>query len=356
MPRLRRTNPGQPGITRRRRGRGFTYHDAKGRVVDDPEIRSRIDDLVIPPAWQQVWITPYANGHLQAVGTDVAGRRQYMYHLDWQRNQGNLKHGRVLQLGAALPKARSVVAEHLDQSGLTRERVLATAFRLLDCGHFRIGGEVYAEANGSFGLSTLRREHVHRQGDELVFEYIAKSGLARVERIDDEILLDVVSSLRRRRGGDVDELLVYRDGKQWHRATSAEINAYVKDVLGLQISAKDFRTWHGTVLGAVAVADESLRHPKDTVWSKTAQDKAIRRAVVAVAENLGNTPTVCRGSYINPRVIELFREGVTIDRAVSRLQRDRAGGKEPDQLDRDSLVTIGRAPTVERAVLKMLDD
>src|SRR6478609_9092324 len=142
MPRLRRTNPGQPGITRRRRGRGFTYHDAKGRVVDDPEIRSRIDDLVIPPAWQRVWITPFANGHLQAVGTDVAGRRQYLYHPDWQANQDRIKHQRVRQLGSALPRARNVGLEHLSEPSMSRERVLATAFRLLDCGHFRIGGAV----------------------------------------------------------------------------------------------------------------------------------------------------------------------------------------------------------------------
>ena len=243
------------------------------------------------------------------------------------------------------------------QSGLTRDRVLATAFRLLDCGHFRIGGEVYAESNGSFGLSTLRREHVHRHGDELVFEYTAKSGLARVERIDDEILLDVVTSLRRRRGGDIDELLVYRDGRSWHRVDQRrdqrlrEGRPRPADLSqGLPHLA-----WHGARVrrGRRRVAAASRRTP---VWSKTAQDKAIRRAVVAVAENLGNTPTVCRGSYINPRVIELFREGVTIDRAVSRLQRDRAGGKEPDRLDRDSLAAIGRAPTVERAVLKLLDD
>jgi len=155
MPRLRRTNPGQSGITRRRRGKGWAYLDSDGSPVTDKAVRQRIDALVIPPAWQDVWITPFANGHLQAVGTDVAGRRQYLYHPDWQNSRNQQKHQRVLALGAALPRARSVVARDLTAPELTRERLLATAFRLLDAGHFRIGGEVYAESNGSYGLSTF---------------------------------------------------------------------------------------------------------------------------------------------------------------------------------------------------------
>jgi hypothetical protein len=158
VPRLRRTNPGQPGITRRRRGKGWAYLNSDGSPVTDMSVRRRIDSLVIPPAWRDVWITPFANGHLQAVGTDAAGRRQYLYHPDWHNNRSRQKHQRVLALGAALPRARSVVARDLTAPELTRERLLATAFRLLDAGHFRIGGEIYSETNGSYGLSTLRRD------------------------------------------------------------------------------------------------------------------------------------------------------------------------------------------------------
>ncbi len=357
MPRLRRTHPGQPGLTRRRSGRGWAYFDAGGALVTDKAVRRRIETLVIPPAWQDVWITPFANGHLQAVGTDAAGRRQYLYHPDWQANRNRVKHARVLELGAALPRARSVVAEHLSENKLTRERVLATAFRLLDRGHFRIGGQIYAETNGSYGLSTLRRDHVHRRNGALVFQYVAKSGLDRVERIDDPVLLDVVDSLLRRRIGEIDALLVYRDATGWRRLTSDDINSYVKQVVELDVSAKDFRTWHGTVLGSVAMADEQLHHPAGKPWSRTALDKAIRRSVQAVAENLGNTPAVCRASYINPRAVELFRQGVTISRAVSRIEREMADDVSDDgRIPAERLPTIGAAPSVERAVLEMLAD
>jgi DNA topoisomerase IB len=262
----------------------------------------------------------------------------------------------VLQLGAALPRARNAVAADLTAPGLSRERVLATAFRLLDAGHFRIGGELYAATNGSYGLSTLRREHVRRQHGLLVFEYVAKSGVVHTERIQDPILLETVGALIRRRGGEVDELLVYRDGRHWRRITSDEINAYVKSAFGMEVSAKDFRTWHGTVLGSVAVAIEYLSHPAGQAWSKTGLDKAIRRAVVAVSESLGNTPAVCRSSYINPRVIELFRQGVTIDRAVSKVGKTLAPSLTEGDPDGGVglLPTIGAAPSVERAVLTML--
>jgi DNA topoisomerase IB len=358
VPRLRRTNPGQPGITRRRRGKGWAYLNSDGSPVTDMSVRRRIDSLVIPPAWRDVWITPFANGHLQAVGTDAAGRRQYLYHPDWHNNRSRQKHQRVLALGAALPRARSVVARDLTAPELTRERLLATAFRLLDAGHFRIGGEIYSETNGSYGLSTLRREHVRRQHGVLVFEYVAKSGVAHTERIDDPILLDTVGALLRRRGGDIDELLVYRDGRSWRKVSSDDINAYVKAAVGLDVSAKDFRTWHGTVLGSVAMATEYLMHPADRPWSKTGLNKAIRRSVVAVAETLGNTPAVCRGSYINPQVIELFRKGVTVERAVCKVTRtmDRFRSGDDPGGTVGLLPTIAAAPSVESAVLKMLAD
>lgn len=356
MTRLRHTHPGQPGLTRRRRGSGWEYRDAAGARISDLDTRQRIKELAIPPAWQDVWITPMPNGHLQAVGTDAAGRRQYLYHHDWQASRSRVKHDRVLELGAALPRARLSVAEDLRSPTLSRDRALAAAFRLLDRGHFRIGGEIYAQSNGSFGLSTLRRDDVAKRNGKLVFDYTAKSGIRHIETIDDPELLDTVGAMLRRRTGDIDELLVYRDGRSWRRITSTDINTYLKEVVALDISAKDFRTWHGTVLAAVAVAEEFTAHPTSRPWSDRALNAAMRRSVAAVAANLGNTPAVCRGSYINPRVLDLFRQGTTINRAVARARRSLSArikdSKQP--ADPATVAAIGGTPITERAVLRLL--
>ena len=351
MVRLRRSHPDEGGLTRRRRGRGWEYRDVDGGRVNDAETLDRINGLVIPPAWQQVWISPWPNGHIQATGFDVAGRKQYLYHADWSTRRHTQKFERVVGFGAALPNARLLVSEHLAEKGFPKERVLATAFRLLDRGHFRIGGEVYAETNGSFGLATLRREHVRRQQRQLVFDYTAKSGLHRTERIADPELLGVVGGLLRR-GGDIAELLAYRDRAGWHHVTGADINEYLKEVTGEPISAKDFRTWHGTTMAAVALTQLP---PK--LASKTARAKAERQAVVAVAQQLGNTPTVCRGSYIDPRVIDAFERNERITAAVNRALRT-LGPDLPDVVDEQTagavLTAVAASPAVERAVLKLL--
>lgn len=351
--RLRRSNTGGPGYTRRRRGRGWEYRDAAGERITDVEVIARINALVIPPAWQHVWIAPYANGHIQAIGVDAAGRKQYQYHLDWSTRRHTQKFERVVGFGAALPRARLRVAEHLAQSGFSKERVLATAFRLLDSGHFRIGGEVYAETNGSFGLATLRREHVRRERRELVFDYTAKSGLHRVERIGDPQLLDVVSTLLRRRGDvDIPELLAYREGKAWHRISGADINGYLKEVTRQSVSAKDFRTWHGTTMAAVALTQVPVE-----LKSRTAMARAERQAVVAVSQQLGNTPTVCRASYIDPRVIDAFERNQRITPAVERAMRT-LHADLPDITDEKAVGTtltmLASSAPVERAVLKLL--
>src|ERR1700712_4618991 len=350
MVRLRRSHPDGPGLTRRRRGRGWEYRDADGARGTDAETIDRINALVIPPAWQQVWISPWANGHIQAVGSDAAGRRQYLYHAEWSTRRHTQKFERVVGFGLALPNARLLVAEHLAERGFSKERALATAFRLLDRGHFRIGGEVYAETNGSFGLATLRRDHVRREKRELVFDYTAKSGLHRVERISDPELLDAVGGLLRRRG-DVEELLAYRNRTGWHHVTGADINEYLKEITGEAISAKDFRTWHGTTMAAVA-----LTFAPTELKSKTAVAKAERQEVVAGARQLGNTPTVSRGSYIDPRVIDAFERNVRITPAVERAVRTLNKTLPDAGLDRaGSLLTVvASTPTVERAVLKLL--
>ncbi len=324
MPRLRRVSPAGPGWTRQRRGSGFRYLGERGEPLG-PEDATRCRALVIPPAWQDVWICPAPNGHIQAVGTDEAGRRQYLYHPVWRQQRDEAKHDRVLEVAARLPRARRVVAGHLVLPGMPRERALGTAFRLLDLGLFRVGGEVYAEENDSYGLATITKQHVRVDGDTIVFDYPAKSGQERLIAVADPAVRAAVADLRRRRGGGP-ELLAYRDGRRWRDVSSTDINAYVKDVVGGEVSAKDFRTWHGTVLAAVALAGRA-----GEASSPTARKRAVRAAMGDVAEYLGNTPTVARASYVDPRVIDLFDDGVTV-RLDGRTDRER----------------------VERAVLRLL--
>ncbi|HJV14136.1 MAG TPA: DNA topoisomerase IB, partial [Propionibacteriaceae bacterium] len=214
MPRLRRVSPRDPGWTRRRAGKGFVYLDESGNRLN-PEQIQRCKLLVIPPAWEQVWICPVPNGHLQAVGTDDAGRRQYLYHEQWRLKRDQLKHDRVLQVAARLPAARQAVAQDLQLEGMPYERALGTAFRLLDLGFFRIGGEAYAEANNSYGLATIHKEHVSIENGAVIFNYVAKSGQERYVALADELVLQAVRDLLARRGGGP-ELLAYKDGRHWH--------------------------------------------------------------------------------------------------------------------------------------------
>nr|WP_179756736.1 DNA topoisomerase IB [Kineococcus aurantiacus] len=316
---MRRVSVSSPGFSRRRRGKGWTYLDDRGERIVDPDVIARISALAIPPAYTDVWICPYPNGHLQAVGTDDRGRRQYRYHEEWRRQQDRAKHDRVLEVAARLPAARERVTQLLATDGLTRERVLAAAFRLLDLGFFRVGGDSYAEENGSYGLATLQRDHVHQRGDDLVFSYVAKSGKDRTAVISDPAVRDVVRSLKRRRGGGED-LLVWKQARGWHDVTADDVNAFLHETIGPDVSAKDFRTWHATVLASVALA-VSL----PAAGTPTSRKRAVTRACAEVSEYLGNTPSVCRSSYIDPRVIDLFGDGVTIAPALEDLGADGFG-------------------------------
>ena len=319
-----------------RRGKGFSYETPDGGKVTDPETLARLTDLAIPPAWQDVWICPWPTGHIQALGTDAAGRRQYRYHDDWRTQRDAEKHDRVLAFSRRLPLARAKVEAHLMGRGLTRQRVLATAFRLLDLGFFRIGGESYAEDNGSYGLATMRRKHVTVEGDDVIFDYVAKSGKQRVQSVVDPSVRKVVQSLLKREGGG-QELLAYKQGGEWRDITGADINAYIRDVVGAEVTAKDFRTWHATVLMAVGLAVST-----GAPTSLSARKRAVSRVVTEVATYLGNTPAVCRSSYIDPRVIDLYDDGVTVARSLERLG-DGASFGQP--------ATHGQ---VEAAVLRML--
>ena len=306
MPKLRRVSPTGPGLHRVRAGKGFRYVDAGGRAVTDDATLARIEALVLPPAWEDVWICPIAHGHLQATGIDAAGRRQYRYHDHWRLTRDLEKHERILDFGSVLPTVRQRVCADLATEGLSRERVLSCAVRLLDLGFFRIGSEQYAAKNQTFGLATMRKEHVRVSGGVVTFDYIAKSGKQRVQSLVEPEVGEVVAALKRRRGGG-EELLAHRCGGAWVDVKSADINAHLRELSGGDFSAKDFRTWSATVLAAVGLAVST-----DAACSVTARKKAVTRVVQEVAHYLGNTPAVCRASYIDPRIIDLYDQGHTI--------------------------------------------
>jgi DNA topoisomerase I len=334
MARLRRVDCSGPGIRRRRRGRGFEYLDPDDGKITDPEVLARIAELRIPPAWRDVWVCPYPLGHLQATGVDAAGRKQYLYHERWRVRRDQQKFDEMIDFARSLPRMRELVKRELRREGMTRERVLACAVRLLDRGFFRVGGEDYAVENESYGLATIKRSHVTLDGDgSITFDYPAKSGRRRVQSLVDPQAYDVVARLKRRRGGG-DELLAYLDGRRWRDIRSADINEYVKQVTGGDFSAKDFRTWNATVLAAVALAVSGQAR-----GSRTGRKRAITRAVKEVAHYLGNTPAVCRSSYIDPRVFDRFRDGLTIGGVLPELGNDGASSLQG---------------TVEEAVIDLL--
>lgn len=337
MPRLRRVNCAGPGLTRRRAGKRIDYLDAGGSRVTDDATLQRIASLVIPPAWTDVWICQHATGHIQATGVDAAGRRQYRYHDEWRVRRDGVKFERMLPFASALPPLREQVVSHLEGGTLTRERVLGCAVRLLDLGFFRIGTETYAARNQSFGLATIRRDHVRVGRDgTLEFDYIAKSGKRRVISMGDPDVVRAVQQLKRRRGGGP-ELLAYRSGNRWTDVKSHDVNGYIRELTGGDFTAKDFRTWNATVLASVALAVST-----EAPATVPARNRAVARAVQEVSHYLGNTPAVCRASYIDPRVIELYDAGVTIKRDLKELGAGATYGQ---------LATQGG---IERAVLRML--
>ncbi|OMC33045.1 DNA topoisomerase [Mycobacterium sp. GA-1841] len=324
--RLRRSIVRGPGIQRVRRGRGFTYRDDTGTTVTDAATLQRIEDLVIPPAWKSVWICSYPNGHIQAVGTDIAGRRQYLYHTQWQEERGEEKFDRVLEMSGSLADWRSGIATDLRRRGLTRARVLALGLRLLDLGYFRAGGDQYAEENNSFGIATLLREHITMRPDAVEFDYPAKSGVRRTLRVEDPAVARAVRSLQRSRA-DGERLLAYRQSSEWIDVHAEDLNIRFKEMVGDDYTVKDLRTWHGTVLAAEAFVDADP--PVD--------DKVIKRVESAVmrevSEALGNTPAVARSAYVDPRVVEAYRDGMTIAAGVRRAARVRDSDKRQTILE-----------------------
>ena len=337
MPRVHRVEPTTAGYTRRKRGKGFTYLDGAGRTIEDGQTLRRIRSLAIPPAWSDVWICPDPWGHIQAMGTDAAGRRQYLYHPRWREWRDRQKFRRMHEFARILPAIRETVATDLDLPGLPREKALATAVRLLDRGYFRIGSERYAERNDSYGLATLRKEHVRIDDDGVRFDYTAKGGKRRIVLVRDPQIEPVLRELKARRTGGA-ELLAYRDDDgAWRDVRSSDVNEYLQEVSGGRFTAKDFRTWHATVLAALALSARTDVRP-----SATARRRAMASAVKEVAEFLGNTPTVCRQSYVDPRILDRYFEGVTIAPILESLPNDD-----------DDLLDPGVQAQIEEAVLDL---
>jgi DNA topoisomerase-1 len=309
VPRLVRVRPLEDaGITRVRAGSGFRYVDHRGRPVAARDV-ARIRTLVIPPAWQEVWICREPRGHIQAVGTDDAGRRQYVYHPDWSANRDRNKYERALALAESLPRARARVTSALRRSALDREKVLAVAFRLLDLGAPRVGSARYLAAHGSRGLTTLQRRDVVAEPPRITLSFPGKSGKRAHIEIDDADLAAVVADLAQ--GRPRAALLSYRRGRRRVPLSPSDVNAYVRALTGGRFTAKDFRTLRGTTMAAQALARIG------TVDTKADRKRAEQLAVRATAEALGNTPAVARSSYIDPRVFRHYARGRLLDLDIS---------------------------------------
>ncbi len=334
--RLARSKLNTPGIVRKRRGKGFAFYTPDGELLADPDTAQRIKELVIPPAWKNVWISPQPNAHIQAVGTDAAGRRQYLYHPKWHQERAEEKFDRVLELSAQLPQWRAQIAADLAGRGLTRDRVLALALQLLDRGYFRAGGEQYAEEHEHYGLSTLLCEHVTLKNHAVAFDYPAKSGVQRTVEVEDPEVVRAVRSLMRRTDRS-DRLLVCRNGSSgWVDLRAEDLNARFKELVGQEFTVKDLRTWHGTVLAAAAFAD--AREPT----SKTAVKRETSAVMKEVSAELGNTPAVARSSYVDPRVVEGYERGMTIAAATRRAAKAMAPDEAQNILDKATRVLIKR--------------
>jgi DNA topoisomerase-1 len=310
--RLRYVSDRKPGITRHRSGPSFSYRGPDGKLIRDAETRGRIRRIAVPPAWEEVWICPDPDGHIQAVGRDARGRKQYRYHPRWRAVRDEAKFDRMAAFAQKLPAIRARVEADLASPAMSREKVLATVVRLLERTLIRVGNDEYAKENSSYGLTTLRNRHAKVNGRKVVFEFEGKSGIAHSIDVEDPALARIVRKCQDLPGQD---LFTYVDEAGESRDVgSADVNEYLREIAGDEITAKDFRTWAATTLAAVALE----RFPR--VETKAKLEKNVRRAVEAVAGILGNTPTVCRKCYVHPAILEAYVEG-----ALAGALRRRAG-------------------------------
>jgi DNA topoisomerase-1 len=314
---LRYVTDARPGISRRRAGNGFVYTWPDGSRVDDPEHLARIRSLAVPPAWTDVWIAPVPNGHVQATGRDARGRKQYRYHPRWREVRDETKYERTIAFGEALPRIRARVEADLARAGLPREKVLATVVRFLETTLIRVGNDEYARENRSFGLTTLEDRHVRVDGPEIRFHFRGKGGREREVGLRDRRLARIVKQCRDVPGY---ELFQYVDaGDERHTIDSADVNEYLRQISGQDFTAKDFRTWAGTVAAAIALRDA------EAFDSEAAAKRNVVVAIERVAERLGNTPAICRMAYVHPAVIEAYLEGGAMLRRRARRARAERG-------------------------------
>jgi DNA topoisomerase-1 len=331
---LRYVTDRAPGIRRHPCDDGFAYHDSAGREVTSPVTLERVRKLAIPPAWREVWICGTANGHLQATGIDARGRKQYRYHAKWREARDETKYHRMIAFGQALPSIRARVEQDLGRRGLPREKIIATIVRLLETTLIRIGNAEYARENASFGLTTLRNRHVKVEGARVHFDFRAKSGKLRRLDLNDRRLARIVKACRDLPG---QELFQYLDEEGERRGvTSDDVNAYLREAAGGPFTAKDFRTWAGTVLAAMALAEfESFE-------SDSVAKRNIARAIEQVASRLGNTASICRKCYVHPEILGAYLEGAL------------AEGFRPDEAVISPIDSRGLSPE-EMAVLAFLE-
>jgi DNA topoisomerase-1 len=302
---LRYVHDDRPGIRREPADDGFRYIDAKGEPVEDEATLKRIKSLAIPPAWTDVWICPQTNGHLQATGRDARGRKQYRYHPKWRSVRDEVKYERMIRFGKALPQIRKEVDRALSLPGLPREKVLATIVYLLEATMMRIGNDEYARENKSYGLTTLRNRHVRIDGSEVEFRFRGKSGVYHDVKVHDRRLARIIQRTRDLPGQDLFQYL--DDEGETHTIGSADVNEYLHTITGEDYTAKDFRTWSGTVLAAMALQEF------EKVDSDAQAKKNVVRAIESVSEKLGNTPSVCRKCYVHPAVLDSYLDGTMLE-------------------------------------------
>jgi DNA topoisomerase I len=310
VPSLRHSSDREPGYTRRRRGRGFSYHDERGRAITDERVLRRLRGMAIPPAWKDVWICRSSRGHLQATGIDAAGRKQYLYHPAWREERDREKYERILDFAERLPAFRRTVDRHLARGVVDRDTALAAAVRIIDRTGVRVGSEEYAESAGTYGVATIRSRHLTIDGDTLVLDFKGKGGVEQHVELRDRKLARIVAEMDGLPGYEV--LKYVDESGEVVDVRSEDVNAYIKEHLGEGYSSKDFRTWAATVAAAVAL-DEL-----EPAASDTARRRAVAGVCRAVSEILGNTPAVCRASYIDPRVIDRYLEGTTLSGLAER--------------------------------------
>jgi len=309
---LRYVHDDRPGIRREAVRDGFRYLDAHGEPVGDDATLKRIRSLAIPPAWTDVWICPQANGHLQATGRDARGRKQYRYHPKWREVRDEVKYERMINFGKALPQIRKEVDRALSLPGLPRDKVLATIVYLLEATMMRIGNDEYARENKSYGLTTLRNRHVKIDGSDVEFRFRGKSGVYHDVKVHDRRLARIIGRTRDLPGQDLFQYL--DDDGERHTVGSADVNDYLRTITGEDYTAKDFRTWSGTVLAALALQEF------EAVDSDTQARKNVVRAIESVAERLGNTPSVCRKCYVHPAVLDAYLDGTMLEGLRARAE------------------------------------